>query len=175
MSTECAEIRACVNCGRELQTKKRKFCCDECRLEWKLNIAKVESEEKDMPSLSEGVCIYCGERIANGRRIFCSKRCSNKYHNARIGKIRREEEARRKEELSVLKSGASKGGRAVKLRKRDSLHAVAKRARENERSYGKETLQEALAVQSEQMARKREQLKRQFRMKQIEKEMAERS
>ncbi len=68
----------CVSCGREIQQlpgrKKRRFCCDECRIQWwnsHLHLVKRKA-------VYTVICPCCGGAFVsygNAKRKYCSHSC----------------------------------------------------------------------------------------------------
>lgn len=75
----------CKNCGKLLEQphgkKKRKFCCDKCRVEW----WNTHPEFVVKKAIYHMKCLHCGtefESYGNKTRKYCSHAC---YISARFG------------------------------------------------------------------------------------------
>jgi hypothetical protein len=77
-SNNGAGKQVCENCGKRIEQtphkRKKRFCCDKCRLEWWNSHPELVSRTTETL-----VCGFCGRPFAayrKGRR-FCSKSCSS--------------------------------------------------------------------------------------------------
>ena len=75
----------CVQCGAPLvqkeKTKRRRFCCSECRVKW----WNSHPEEVNKKALYKSKCACCGKEFTaygNSHRKYCSHQC---YIKARYG------------------------------------------------------------------------------------------
>lgn len=87
---ECSNKNKCLCCGAYLHhkpgAKKRKFCCDRCRITW----WNAHPEAGMKRKVLEVACAYCGVHffaIGEQTRMYCSRICSAR---ARAKLVRRE-------------------------------------------------------------------------------------
>ena len=80
-----AEFVSCLQCGKAIEckekTKRRKFCCPQCRVKW----WNSHPEAVNRRALYKSRCAYCGkefEAYGNNHRKYCSHKC---YIEARFG------------------------------------------------------------------------------------------
>ena len=100
-------------------------------------------------------CIMCGAALSGNQKKFCSISC------------------RKEGDSSLVKSvwEQDTGEKGQERWRRNSLHEMAARALENGRSYGKEVLQEYLAVQSKELAKSKTRICAMIQQKQVEQKL----
>ena len=71
--------KICPQCGKEFETnnKKKKYCCDRCRINHRKDVKQKIKKKKC-------VCLNCGKEIVvqnNYKKLpsFCSKKCYDEY------------------------------------------------------------------------------------------------
>ena len=93
----------CPNCGNPVyqnpRGRRKKFCCEACRFEWKNNHPKPEN----WSSSRTAVCPVCGREFIASReygkkRKYCSRACANTGRAAEKRLIRQEEKDGQKEQ-----------------------------------------------------------------------------
>lgn len=67
-------MKTCINCGKELPSNRRKYCCDRCRGRAKYWLKRG----KNVP-LRRTHCVVCGKKLKKRRMKYCSRECQREW------------------------------------------------------------------------------------------------
>jgi endogenous inhibitor of DNA gyrase (YacG/DUF329 family) len=147
------EITKCKICGKEFITTPRHqtICSAECRIENNRvnvrNYARKKREERRM-ELGTRFCTVCGKEFSpkNGNQIRCSRRCTQN----RSGEYKAEYRKVTKQQMQAEQK--------LRAKKEKEIVAMSVQAGKAHTTYGKLEMQNYLAKQSLEMARRRREL-----------------
>ena len=143
----------CKICGKEFMTTPRHktICSAECKIENnRINVRKHAQKKREERRLELGTrkCVVCGKEFSprNGNQVRCSKKCTEKRHRDYKAEYRR---ITKKELTEERKQRAKNSKELVKM---------SVQAGKAHTTYGKLELQDYLAKQSLEMAKRRREL-----------------